>query len=279
MEKDITKTEPVPKAAEPPERFFREIEIQFLIHEMKDPIAVVETGVRTLLDKQDKFGSLSAQQEKTLKRTLRNVVKAREMLNGLLEVGRSEAGVCFSTPFDPIRVILQVVLETLETRMEADVLGPGRHWDPADIKPLLEKDGIFLDFSPRLGQAEMCQDETRLRQILGNLLKNALYHRQQRIHIAADIVEDCLQVAVSDDGPGIDPEHHELVFRRYAQVTDTTLKLPRKGHGLGLAGALIMAKSLGGIIRLQSIKGQGATFSLRLPLTFRPPPPGAGTAT
>jgi two-component system, OmpR family, sensor kinase len=56
-------------AGEKAEQFFREIEIEFLVHELKDPIAIIETGLRTLLERQDKFGALSARQESTLKRT------------------------------------------------------------------------------------------------------------------------------------------------------------------------------------------------------------------
>ena len=76
------------------EQFFKEIEIEFLVHELKDPIAIIETGLRTLLERQDKFGALSPRQESTLKRTLRNSKKARELLYNLLEIGRAEAE-CF----------------------------------------------------------------------------------------------------------------------------------------------------------------------------------------
>ncbi|MEA3437503.1 MAG: hypothetical protein U9R43_13620, partial [Thermodesulfobacteriota bacterium] len=62
-----------------PHYFFREIEVEFLIHELKDPVAIIETGVRTLLEKRDKFGTLSSRQEKTLKRILRNSNKTRAM--------------------------------------------------------------------------------------------------------------------------------------------------------------------------------------------------------
>ena len=62
------------------DQFFREVEIQFLIHELKDPISIIETGLRTLLERQEKFGSLTSKQENTLKRTLRNTKKARSLL-------------------------------------------------------------------------------------------------------------------------------------------------------------------------------------------------------
>jgi len=80
-----------------------------------------------------------------------------------------------------------------------------------------------------------------------------------------DIENKCLSLAVSDDGPGVGPEHQEMIFKRYAQVKECSI-VPRKGHGLGLAGALILAKCLGGDLTIDSEKGQGATFKLSLPL-------------
>ena len=71
-QKDATRV-----SGEKAEQFFRDIEIEFLVHELKDPIAIIETGLRTLLERQDKFGPLSERQENTLKRTLRNSKKAR----------------------------------------------------------------------------------------------------------------------------------------------------------------------------------------------------------
>jgi signal transduction histidine kinase len=80
-----------------------------------------------------------------------------------------------------------------------------------------------------------------------------------------DIENDDLSLTVSDDGPGVEPEHHEMIFRRYAQVKECSI-VPRKGHGLGLAGALILARCLGGDIKIVSEKGQGAAFCLTLPV-------------
>ena len=72
-------------------------------------------------------------------------------------------------------------------------------------------------------------------------------------------------MAVSDDGPGVESEHQEMIFQRYAQVKECSI-VPRKGHGLGLVGALILARCLGGDIRIDSREGQGATFHLTLPV-------------
>ena len=96
--------------------FFREIQVEFLIHELKDPIAIIETGARTLLEKKEKYGALTARQEKTLSRVLRNTRKAQEMLQDLLEVGRSEAGGFFCCRFQASKVVYEVLLQALEMK-------------------------------------------------------------------------------------------------------------------------------------------------------------------
>ena len=248
-----------------PEQFFREIEIQFLIHELKDPIAIVETGLRTLLEKKEKFGSLRPKQENTLKRTLRNTKKAREMLNNLLEIGRSESGCFICSHFQPAKSVYKAMKDSLEI-----MTGPlseeiGKYESEKDALELLNRNGIFLDFSAQASAIEIFQDEIKFRQIIGNLLKNALHHRREKLEIKMDVADDIVSLTVSDDGPGVEPEHHEMVFKRYAQVKECSI-VPRKGHGLGLAGALILAQCLGGDIKIVSEKGQGASFCLTLPV-------------
>ena len=86
--------------------------------------------------------------------------------------------------------------------------------------------------------------------------------------IRQELAGDYLVISVTDDGPGIEPEQHEMVFRRYAQVKECAI-VPRKGHGLGLAGADIISRCLGGRLELESTKGKGATFRLIIPLTLQ----------
>jgi signal transduction histidine kinase len=250
-----------------PEEFFRDIEIQFLIHELKDPISIVETGLRTLLEKQEKFGSLSPKQSNTLKRTLRNTKKAREMLNDLMEIGRSESGCFICSHFQPAKSVYQAMKDSLEI-----ITGPlseeiGKYKAENDALELLKRNGIFLDISPRVLDTEIFQDEIKFRQIVGNLLKNALHHRREKLEIKMDVEDDVVSLTVSDDGPGVEPDHHEMIFKRYAQVKECSI-VPRKGHGLGLAGALILAQCLGGDIKIVSEKGQGASFRLTLPVSM-----------
>ena len=187
------------------------------------------------------------------------------MLNNLLEIGRSEAGCFICYPFDPVRSTYQALKAALET-----VTGPigeeiGQYEDEKKAAALLAQHGISVDIAPQLENFEIFQDEIKFQQIAGNLFKNAMHHRKQRLDIRLAIENDLFSLAVSDDGPGIDPQHHELIFKRYKQVKECSIA-PRKGHGLGLAGALILARCLGGDIELTSQVGQGATFRLFVPV-------------
>jgi len=245
------------------EPFFREIQIEFLIHELKGPMSVVETGLRMLLEKKKTYGPLSPKQEKTLRRSLRNARKTRQMLGDLLEIGRSEAGCFLCSRFNPAEAVYDVLFETLE-------LAPGVQFGnlpEADrFQESLPQFGIHIKIAPQLTDLVLEQDEKKFRQIFGNLIKNALHHRKERIDILINQTENMLCIDVGDDGPGIKPEHHAFVFRRYTQVNEDTPPITREGHGLGLAGAFILARCLGGNIELESESGKGATFRLVLPL-------------
>jgi len=264
MEKTIEKNQ---QAMEGSRNFFREIQIEFLLHELKDPIAIIETGARTLLEKREKYGPLNDRQEKTLNRILRNTKKTREMLRDLLEVGRSQAGSFVCCPFQPARATFDVLMGALETKANALYEKIKLFTRENDLLKALGENGISFDVSPQLSFTEMNQDETKFRQIVANLIKNALHYRRERVVIRMEKNQDVLLLEVSDDGPGIDPEHHQLIFQRYAQV-HSCATLSRQSHGLGLAGALILAKCLGGTIELTSEKDQGATFRLVLPFTL-----------
>ena len=248
--------------------FFRDIDVEFLIHELKDPISVIETAVRMLLEKPDKYGPLAKRQEKTLKRALRNSKKARSLLADLLEVGRSDAGCFQSCLFDPVSAVDEVLMEALEISdaglWEAlQEIAPG-----PDRAAVLRQSGIGLTYSDSVRSAKLCQDEAKFRQIVGNLIKNALRHRRRRLDVGMGCREEQLIVDVVDDGPGVEKENRELIFKRYTRLKECVL-LSRTGHGLGLAGARILARRLGGDITVKSHPGPGAVFCFTLPLIYQ----------
>lgn len=247
------------------ERFFQEVDIEFLVHELKDPLSVIETGIRTLLEKQNKYGVLSERQQRTLDRVLRNSAKARQMVYGLLEVGRAQASCMTCCRFFPGQAVFAAIMAALETLPTVGDI-PGEAADESDIQRFLEHARIDLDVSPRAAATELFQDEVKFRCITGNLIKNALQYRREHVAVVLDSEDDMLVVSVSDDGLGIDPQYHEAIFQRYIRIgagTDT----PRSGHGLGLACSRILARSMGGDIVLESRRGKGARFRLHLPIS------------
>ncbi|MBU3917700.1 sensor histidine kinase [bacterium] len=255
------------KASDSNEAFFREINIEYLIHELKDPIAIIENNMVMLLEKKEEFGSLSVKQEKVLKRTLRSSQKTRDMLNGLLEIGRSQAGPIENSQFNPIGSVYTALIDSIEAMTGSVIDEPSENGGKEEIEELLTDNGILLDISPQVIDTKMNQDEIMFRQIVGNLIKNAIHHRKTRINITMSREEDLLSIDISDDGPGIDPKHHETIFQRYVQLKKRSTAA-RKGHGLGLAGSRILARRLGGEVEVVPKKREGATFRLTLPITL-----------
>ncbi len=250
------------------ERFLCEMEAEFLIHELKDPLAVIESGMELLLKKPDKFGPYSTVLQKILNRTLRNSRKASHMLYGLLEVGRSQEGQFVITDISPSDLVLAVLSESLELLPHNPEKDVPDNMNSEDMHQVLEAQGIHVEISQETYQSKLLQDEVKIRQITGNLIKNALHYMNESLNISIDIKGSELHIHMSDDGPGIDPSQHELIFRRYAQVKNSIPEVQRSKHGLGLAGARIIARCLGGDITLNSRKGEGADFLLKLPVPF-----------
>jgi signal transduction histidine kinase len=137
-------------------------------------------------------------------------------------------------------------------------------------------------------------DHDRLVQVVVNLLSNAAKFTPEGGRVAVDAAvttpppdtgkTTSVQVAVTDDGPGIAPQHQAIVFDRFRQVGNTMTDKPQ-GTGLGLAICKRIVEHLGGRIGVDSAPGHGSTFSFTVPC---PPCPstlaaanntGAGAAT
>ena len=267
MTTDSKHSSGAPEPATCREIFFKEIEIQFLIHELKDPISIVETGAQMLLKKQERFGPLTDRQTKTVNRIIRNAAKARQMLYSLLEVGRAESGRFICSRFAPIIAGYDVLLECLDLHAPA-TSEKVRNMQPKEAAlEHLKENGILFTAAPAVEDVQVLQDEVKFRQIVGNLIKNALHYRSEQLELRLDIENEAFVMDIIDDGPGIPDKYQEAIFRRYAQATECA-DIARKGHGLGLAGARTLARSLGGEIQVSSRKNNGTIFRLTMPLRF-----------
>ena len=135
---------------------------------------------------------------------------------------------------------------------------------------LASRKGLSLvaDVSPDL--EPVTADREKVAHIVGNLLGNAIDFtpRGGRVwvtarRVAAGDVSECV-VEVGDTGIGIDPEHHELVFREFAQV-DASASRQHHGTGLGLTIARKLVELHGGRIWLESRLGAGSRFYFTIP--------------
>jgi signal transduction histidine kinase len=109
-------------------------------------------------------------------------------------------------------------------------------------------------------------DGQRLRQVLNNLLNNAIKFTDNG-HVCLDVRQagDRLRLAVIDTGPGIPHAAQSLIFEKFRQADQFSTR-SHGGTGLGLALARELAHLMGGELDLVSEPGQGATFTLTLPL-------------
>jgi len=120
--------------------------------------------------------------------------------------------------------------------------------------------GVAFSFEPELAVSEVATDEAMVRQILDNLLGNALDVASVGVRAAIALDGQRVVVEVSDDGPGIPPETLARVFDPFFTTKD-----PGHGSGLGLAISLTLAEALGGALTVESKSGAGTRFRLWLP--------------
>jgi two-component system OmpR family sensor kinase len=122
-------------------------------------------------------------------------------------------------------------------------------------------------------------DEARLRQVIGNLVTNALTHTPPTTPITLRLrgEEGYAVIEVADRGPGLTDEQAERVFERFYRVdkartrnlaarSDATGASPHSGAGLGLAIVAALVAAHDGSVEVDSAPGEGATFRVRLPL-------------
>ncbi|MCF6509049.1 HAMP domain-containing histidine kinase [Blastococcus sp. MG754426] len=120
-------------------------------------------------------------------------------------------------------------------------------------------------------------DESRLRQVVGNLVTNALTHTPPSTRVLVSVAEapddpDVLLLRVADEGPGMDPADAERAFERFYRA-DASRTRAAGGTGLGLSIVASLAAAHGGSASLETVPGEGLAVTVQLP---RSGPPGGG---
>ncbi len=241
------------------------IKFDLFIHDLKVPLAVIEAGILSLLEREEKYGPLTDKQKKVLHRALRNTKVTKSLVNDAMEIGRSNQGIIFKDRFRISEFIEQALVEIFDLTDQRTAEGIRDCKNLSGLKKILEGQGIFLCIEEFLWNEEVSLDESKMKQILRNLLNNALKYRKESVEVRLERTGGTLSITVKDDGQGIPQNFHKQIFECYFQM-DMKEQHCVRGHGLGLAGVSVLVEDMKGTLSLISDSGKGATFVVEVPL-------------
>jgi len=212
-------------------------------HELRTPLASILGWARLLR----RGGLTQEKQARALETLERNARAQTRLVEDLLDVSRIVSG---------------------KTRLNVETADLARIVESAmdSIRPAAEARGVELLTSVQ--PCTLAGDPERLHQVLWNLLSNAVKFtpRGGRVSVSMEVREPTATVTVSDTGQGIRPDFLPHVFERFRQA-DASVTRVHGGLGLGLAIVRHLVELHGGTVSVTSPgEGQGATFTVRLPL-------------
>ena len=215
-------------------------------HELKTPIFAVQGFIHTLMD-----GAVDDERVrmKFLKKAMKNADRLSSLVEDLLIITQAESGEM------ELRIrafsIYELVLDVM---------------DSLEYKFTRKKRNISCEIRTNGNEETMVlADRERIHQVIANLVDNAIKYGSASGLVIIELKQDAekLHVSVHDDGPGIDEEHLDKIFRRFYRV-DKSRSRDKGGTGLGLAICKHLLKMHGEQISVRSTLGQGTTFSFSL---------------
>ena len=233
-------------------RKLREVEkmrddlMKMIVHDLKTPLTSVLATTEMMMD--EDFGPLNDQQKQMLRDAEGKAEDLLCLIGDLLEVSRLEEATLTLDlkPIAPAALLNEIVHES-SIRFQQE--GAVATIDVADDAPVFEADKALL------------------KRVLGNLVQNALTHSANAVKIQLNARKDGdgILFTVADNGPGIAPEYHEVIFRKFERVKTSNMPHMRSS-GLGLAFCKLVVDAHGGRIWVQSAgEGKGSAFHFRLP--------------
>ncbi len=217
-------------------------------HEFRTPLAMLVSQIDVGLERRRS----TAEYERILRSVRDDATRMSQLLAELLTLARADAGRD------------ELAREPVDLEDLADQVA-------ATMQSLARQRGITLE-RVRQGAAVVEADQTRLTQLLVNLVENALKYTEAggRVDVVTEAASGWAVLAVVDTGIGIPQEHLPHIFERFYRV-DKARSRAAGGAGLGLAISRWVAEAHGGTIDVESEPGRGTTFTVRLPLA-----PGTG---
>ncbi|MBV8258642.1 MAG: HAMP domain-containing histidine kinase [Actinobacteria bacterium] len=218
--------------------------VSLVSHELRSPMAAVIGAARTL---QDRWRVLSADQREAFLALIGDETSRLAALIGdVLDTSRIEAGT-FSYRFDDVD------------------LGRIVH-DAVDTAGFAQQDVSIEASVPAEAPRVRC-DRERLRQVLGNLIENAVKYSPEggTVQVRLQATNGVCRISVSDQGPGIPHGQQQRIFEKFGRA-DVPGVASKPGSGLGLFIARSIAEAHGGTLDVRSRPDEGATFTLTLPV-------------
>ncbi|MDP8255915.1 MAG: ATP-binding protein [Candidatus Alcyoniella australis] len=226
-------------------------------HELRTPMNSIIGFTSLTIDRAGDL--LPPLHRENLLRVKKNAHNLLELLNGILDLSKIESGGMdiFVEPFEVGQLIDSIMTM---------------------VHPMLDKNSVRIERRLPDDLSPLRQDRTKVRQILVNLMSNAVkFTHEGFIRISAEPLDTCealdkpagyeggwIAIAVEDSGIGIDEQNLKVIFDEFWQVDGGPTRR-YGGTGLGLSISRKLAGLLGGTITVSSIMGQGSTFTLILP--------------
>jgi signal transduction histidine kinase len=216
--------------------------VSLVSHELRSPMAAIIGSARTL---HERWRELSPDRRESFLALIEHETKRlAELVSDVLDTSRIEAG-NFSYSFADVDLA-----ELVQQSAAAAESG---------------QDEIRIRSNVQRPLPLVRGDRERLQQVLANLLDNAVKYSPAggEVEVEALAEDGTIQVEVRDRGPGVAPEHHTLIFERFGRVSGEQAK---PGTGLGLFIARSIAEAHGGSLNVHSRPGNGAIFTLAIPV-------------
>ena len=217
--------------------------VSLVSHELRSPMAAVIGAARTL---EDRWRMLTAAQRESFLALIGDeTARLAELVGDVLDTSRIEAGT-FSYRFEEVD-LGRVVDEAIDTATLAQ----------QDVPVVAAVHGALPTIRG---------DRARLRQVLGNLIENAVKYSPEggEVRVSAAAANGAVKIAVRDAGPGIPREQQARIFEKFGRVDVVGASKP--GTGLGLFIARSIAEAHGGSLEVTSAGEAGSTFTLTLPV-------------
>ena len=214
--------------------------VSLVSHELRSPMAAVIGASRTL---QQRWRELSSEQREAFLALIGDEsTRLATLIGDVLDTSRIEAGT-FSYRFSDVD-LAALVRDSIATASVGQ--------DEVPLNAIVREVPLVRG------------DPGRLRQVVGNLIDNAVKYSPTGIAVEVDVRQfnGSVVVTVSDHGPGISAEDQRLIFEKFGRASGGSSK---PGTGLGLYIARSIAEAHGGTVDVSSQPGQGATFTLTVP--------------